>query len=111
MNDFTPWSLLIDVGIISGLLLLGKLIRARVGVIQRLLIPPSLIAGFCGLIFGPEILGWLPLSSNMGTYASVLIALVFSTLPLTSRRAKGESCGGVRGMHAYPQPRFLELRA
>jgi hypothetical protein len=45
MNDFTPWSLLIDIGIISGLLLLGKLIRARVGFIQRLLIPPSLIAG------------------------------------------------------------------
>src|SRR5574344_3048882 len=107
MNDFTPWSLLIDVGIISGLLLLGKLIRARVGVIQRLLIPPSLIAGFCGLIFGPEILGCLPLSSNMGTYASVLIALVFSTLPLTSRRAKGANSGRVGRMWAYSQAGML----
>jgi ESS family glutamate:Na+ symporter len=107
MNDFTPWSLLIDIGIISGLLLLGKLIRARVGFIQRLLIPPSLIAGFCGLIFGPEILGWLPLSSNMGTYASVLIALVFSTLPLTSQRAKGDNSGRVGRMWAYSQAGML----
>ncbi len=48
--SFTPWTLLIDVGIVSLLLLLGKLLRAKVAFIQRLFIPPSLIAGFCGLI-------------------------------------------------------------
>lgn len=69
MSDFTPWTLLIDVGIISILLLLGKLMRAKVRFIQRFFIPPSLLAGFMALIFGPEVLGWLPLSSNTGTYA------------------------------------------
>ena len=62
--DFTPWSLLVDVGLVSLLLLLGKLLRARVRWIQRLFIPPSLIAWFCGLLLGPEVLGWLPLSST-----------------------------------------------
>ena len=74
--NFTPWTLLVDVGFISLLLLLGKFLRAKVRVIQRLFIPPSLIAGFCGLVLGPEVLGWLPLSGNMGTYAGILIAVI-----------------------------------
>lgn len=107
MNNFTPWSLLIDVGIISGLLLLGKLLRARVGFIQKLLIPPSLLAGLVGLVLGPEVLGWLPLSKNMGTYASVLIALVFSTLPLTSKKNKNDGGDRVGRMWAYSQAGML----
>ena len=83
---FTPWTLLIDVGIVSALLLFGKLVRARLSFVQRLFIPPSLLAGFCALLLGPEVLGWLPLSSNTGTYASILITLVFGALPLTSKR-------------------------
>ena len=82
--SFSPWTLLVDVGIVSLLLLLGKFLRAKVRVIQKLFIPPSLLAGFFGLIFGPELLGWLPLSGNMGTYAGILIALVFSCIPFTS---------------------------
>ena len=42
---FTPWTLLIDVGIVSALLLFGKLVRARLSFVQRLFIPPSLLAG------------------------------------------------------------------
>ena len=94
MNDFTPWMLLVDVGIISLLLLVGKYLRAKVRFIQRFFIPPSLLAGLIALILGPEVLGWLPLSSNTGTYAGILIALVFSTLPLTSQsKPRGSSVG------------------
>ena len=42
--NFTPWTLLIDVGIVSALLLLGKLARARLSFIQRLFIPLSIFA-------------------------------------------------------------------
>ncbi|MBQ2107314.1 MAG: sodium:glutamate symporter, partial [Bacteroidales bacterium] len=59
---FTPWTLLIDVGIVSLLLLLGKLLRSKVRIIQRFFIPPSLLAGITALVLGPEVLGWLPLS-------------------------------------------------
>ena len=68
---FTPWTLLVDVGILSILLLVGKILRAKVRWIQRLFIPPSLLAGFTGLILGPEVLGWLPLSGHLGTYAGI----------------------------------------
>ena len=60
--EFTPWTLLTDIGIISAFLLLGKWARARLTWLQRLFIPPSLLAGFAGLVFGPGVLGWLPLS-------------------------------------------------
>lgn len=105
---FTPWTLLVDVGLVSILLLLGKLLRANVRFIQKLFIPPSLIAGFVALLLGPEVLGWLPLSDNMGTYAGILIALVFSTLPLTSRKKATESeKGSVGRMWAYSQSGML----
>ena len=106
--NFTPWTLLVDVGFISLLLLLGKFLRAKVRVIQRLFIPPSLIAGFCGLILGPELLGWLPLSGNMGTYAGILIALVFSCIPLTSASKRSNDGGSRVGrMWAYSQAGML----
>ena len=54
MTDFTPWTLFVDTGIISVLLLLGKLMRVKIRFIQRLFIPPSLLAGFIGLSLGPH---------------------------------------------------------
>ncbi|MBQ9891678.1 MAG: sodium:glutamate symporter [Bacteroidales bacterium] len=106
--DFTPWTLLVDVGIVSLLLLLGKFLRAKVGIIQRLFLPPSLLAGFFGLILGPEVLGWLPLSDRMGTYAGILIALVFGSLPLTSSgRGKADGTSRIGRMWAYSQGGML----
>ena len=49
MEAFNPWTLFVDIGIISLLLLLGKLMRVKIKFIQKLFIPPSLLAGFIGL--------------------------------------------------------------
>lgn len=99
---FTPWVLLTDLGIISALLLVGKFVRVKVKLVQQLFIPPSLIVGVLGLAFGPNGLGWLPLSGSMGTYAAVLIALVFGSLPLSSPKfSMKEVAGRVGPMWAY----------
>ena len=101
---FTPWVLLSDLGIISALLLVGKIIRVKVRLIQKLFIPPSLLAGVLGLALGPNGLGWLPLSGSMGTYAAVLIALVFGALPLSSPKfTVKEVAGRVGPMWVYAQ--------
>jgi len=101
---FTPWVLLTDLGIISALLLVGKFIRVKVKLIQKLFIPPSLLAGVLGLALGPNGLGWLPLSGSMGTYAAVLIALVFGALPLSSPKFSAkEVAGRVGPMWAFAQ--------
>lgn len=101
---FTPWVLLTDLGIISALILVGKFLRVKIKLIQKLFIPPSLIAGALGLAFGPNGLGWLPLSSSMSIYAAVLIALVFGALPLSSPKfSVKEVAGRVGPMWVYAQ--------
>lgn len=104
VDTFSPWVLLTDLGIISGLLLIGQLIRAKVKIIQQLFIPPSLLAGLLGLAFGPNGLDFLPLSNQVGTYAAVLIALVFGVLPLSSPKVSAkEVAGRVGPMWAFAQ--------
>ncbi|MBQ7222586.1 MAG: sodium:glutamate symporter, partial [Bacteroidales bacterium] len=84
VSVFTPWTLFTDLGLIGLLLLIGKLVRVKVRIVQKLFIPPSLIAGLLGLILGPEVLGWLPFSNYISVYPAILIALVFGALPLSS---------------------------
>ena len=104
LTTFTPWQLFCDAGVIFGLLLIGKLCRAKIKAIQSLFIPPSLIAGVLALTFGPNGLGWLPLSNNLGTYSAILIAVVFAALPLASPTMKVKEIGQKLGpMWAYSQ--------
>lgn len=106
MDVFTPWTIVVDLGIISALILLGKLIRVKVKGIQRFLIPPAVIAGIIGLILGPEALDVLPLSGNLGTYAGILIAFVFAALPFTST-SKARDVAKVKRMWGYSQGGML----
>lgn len=106
MNTFTPWTIVVDLGIISALMLLGKLIRVKVKGIQRFLIPPAVLAGIMGLVLGPEVLGWLPLSGSLGTYAGILIAFVFAALPFTST-SKAREVAKVKRMWGYSQGGML----
>ena len=84
LANFTPWVLFADAGFICALLLVGKFLRVKIRLIQKLFIPPSLLAGILGLALGPNGLGWIPLSGNISTYAAILIAVVFAALPLSS---------------------------
>jgi ESS family glutamate:Na+ symporter len=105
-DTFNPWTLFADAGIISLLLLTGKLIRVKIKPVQKLFIPPSLLAGFLGLALGPNGFGLIPLSGQTGTYAGILIAFIFGSLPLTSQKVKG---GGAAtgGIWAYSQAGML----
>lgn len=108
IQHFTPWTLFTDIGFISILLLIGKVIRVYVKQVQKLFIPPSLLAGLLGLTFGPNGLGWIPFSDNIGTYAAVLIALVFGALPLSSPKMSMKLISGRVGpMWAYAQVGML----
>ena len=85
---FTMWLLLQDFGIIAILILIGQILRAKFTVFQKFLIPSPLIAGFIGLALGPNGLKVLPLSNNLGVYASVLIVLVFASMPIGQKVTK-----------------------
>ena len=104
LANFTPWVLFTDAGFICALLLVGKFLRVKIRLIQKLFIPPSLLAGILGLTFGPNGLGWIPLSGNISTYAAILIAVVFASLPLSSPSFKvKEVARRVGPMWAYSQ--------
>lgn len=103
-DTFTPWAFFVDFGLISALLLVGQILRAKIKLVQRLFIPPSLIAGLLGLTLGPNGLGWLPFSESLGTYAAILIAIVFSALPFSSANTSMKEVVRTAGpMWAYAQ--------
>lgn len=108
LENFTPWTLFTDMGFIFALLLIGKLIRVKVKFIQKLFIPPSLIAGILGLTFGPNGLDIIPFSNQLGTYSGILIALVFGALPLSSPKISAKDIKGRVGpMWIYAQVGML----
>lgn len=106
MEGFTPWTLFVDIGIISLLLLAGKWMRVKIKWVQKLFIPPSLLAGFIGLALGPYGFDVLPISNQTGTYAGILIAFIFGALPLTSKKAEGSN-KEVGTMWVYSQAGLL----
>jgi glutamate:Na+ symporter, ESS family len=87
---------------ISGLLLVGTVIRAKVKFIQTLFLPSSLIAGFIGLGLGPSGLNILPFSSQMSTYPGLLIAVIFAAIPIGAPKIiVSEIIHRVREMWSY----------
>lgn len=106
MENFTPWTMFVDLGVISCLLLVCKFLRVKLRLMQKFFIPPSLAAGFLGLALGPGGFDVLPLSSNMGIYASILIAFIFGSLALTSQRSEAQGAS-IGRMWAYSQAGLL----
>lgn len=104
MEAFTPWTLFLDLSIMMLLILVGKLIRAKVRTVQKLFIPASLMAGLLGLLLGPNGLDLLPFSSYISVYPAILIAIVFGALPLSSPKVSMQTIvKRVGPMWAYSQ--------
>ena len=78
---------MIDVAWLSVLLLVGKLIRTKAVLLQKLFLPASVIAGFIGLALGPYILGQAGVQvipqemlDTWATFPGRLINVVFACL-------------------------------
>lgn len=70
-----------DLSVMSLLLLAGLVIRKKVSVVQNLYLPVSLIAGFLGLLLGPQVLGYytgfsLPISKTVAQWPGLLVNIV-----------------------------------
>lgn len=103
-----PWILLSDVGVACILLLVAKLLRSNLKVLQRLFIPTALLAGAFGLLLGDAGLGWIHLSAGAGSYGAVLICVVFAAVGLETRFPKGGDLIRRTGpMWAYSQANIL----
>lgn len=95
----TLWTVFTDVCLMGAVFLVGQLLRAKIKLFQKFLIPPALIAGFLALILGPNGFKLIPFSSNLGTYASVLIVVVFAAMAIGDKPTKealsGPAIGGM----------------
>jgi len=73
-------AILVDLIIISLFFILGAIIRTKVKVFQRFLIPASVIGGVIGLILGKNVIGLIPISDFYSQLANVGIDVVFAGL-------------------------------
>lgn len=76
----TPYQMLMDFAIMSILLFFAQLLRAKVGLVQKFLLPSSLLAGFMGLFLGHQFLNVLPFSKSCGSYPYMLVVFLFASL-------------------------------
>ena len=83
--DNTAWSLFVDFGLVAILLLLGQWMRSRILTFQKMFLPANILAGFLGLVLGPNGFEILPFSDLISEYPGILIALVFASLPFASK--------------------------
>lgn len=81
-----PLAILKDFGFMAVLLFAGKVLRAKLSVFQNYFIPASVIAGFLGLLLGPQVLDLVPFSTVMGKYAWLLVVALFATFPIGQKR-------------------------
>lgn len=81
--------------VISGLLLVGTIIRSKVKLMQKLFLPASVIGGFVGLLLGPIVLkgfAILPIPKDWLTLASLLPGILI--VPVVAAVPLGLAIGG-----------------
>ena len=79
----------LDFALLSVLLIAGSIARRYVPLFRKYLIPNSLLAGFIGLLIGPEVFSIVTFSlERMGAYVYHLLALTFIGVGLQSSRRK-----------------------
>ncbi len=84
----TPYNLMMDFAIMSGLLFIAQFLRAKVTIVQMLLLPSSMVAGFMALFLGPQFLDVLPFTTSTSSYPYMLVVFLFASLFI------GSSSGG-----------------
>lgn len=85
----SSWTIIVDLSILSLLLGIGTYLKSTFKIFQKYVIPTSMIAGFIGLFFGPELFNVLPLNSErLGNIVYHLMAIGFIALALKDRSRK-----------------------
>lgn len=104
----TVYNFLSDFAIASLFILVGQFLRAKIKFFQEFFIPSSLIAGFTGLLLGKQFLNVLPFSEGAGSYAGMLIIIVFTVVGINGFEIKkGEGAATMRRVTSYNSYRFL----
>ena len=85
------WTILVQIGIIAFMLVISNIIRQKVPLIKKTLMPTSVIAGFLLLLV--KSLGWLPVDSRfleMVTYHGIAIGFIALSLKIEKKESTKE---------------------
>ncbi|NLZ55001.1 MAG: sodium:glutamate symporter, partial [Thermoanaerobacteraceae bacterium] len=77
---FGPYEMVIDFALMSVLLFIAQILRARVKLIQNFYLPSALLAGVAGLLLGPQFADIIPFTDQAGSYPYLLVVVLFATL-------------------------------
>lgn len=78
--EYNYMSFLTDFCFMSLLLVIAQFMRAKIKFLQMFYIPASLVAGILGLLLGPQFLDLIPWSGQIGSYAYMLVCVLFGGL-------------------------------
>lgn len=78
--EFTATSLVFDFAYASILLLIAKVIRVKIPIIQRTYIPTPLLAGILGIVGGKYFLNIIPFSDAAAGYGGILMTVLICTM-------------------------------
>ena len=92
------WNLILQLGIISAIMLVANIIRRKLPVIQKMLLPTAVLGGF--LLLGLRLSGWVYIDTDlleMLTYHGLAIGFIALSIR-TMRKEKLENGVGLIGM-------------
>jgi glutamate:Na+ symporter, ESS family len=92
------WNLILQLGIISAILLLSNILRRKLPVIQKMLLPTAVLGGF--ILLGIRLSGWITIDSallEMLTYHGLAIGFIALSIR-TVRKEKLQGGVGLVGM-------------
>ncbi len=87
--DYTHMSFLYDFAFMSLLLIITQFLRSNIKFLQMFYIPASVLAGIFGLLLGPQFLNIIPWSGRIGSYAYMLVCVLFGGLFLGKKSGAG----------------------
>lgn len=83
--NYDAYSFVIDFAFMSLLLVIAQFLRSKIKFLQNFYIPSSVLAGLMGLLLGPQVLKVIPWSEKIGSYAYLLVCIVFAGLYLGNK--------------------------
>jgi len=93
------WSFVIDFTLLSLLMVVSAILKARIPLLRKIIVPTSMVAGILGLIVGPELLGWLNFDlDRLGQLVYHLMAIGFIALSLKEREVSNSPAVMKSGM-------------
>src|SRR5699024_956216 len=106
----TAHDFFLDFALASLLILTGQFLRSKLTIFQRFFMPASFIAVFLGLIFGPSVFNVFPFFESIGSYAGILIILIFTVVGVNGFEfSKGSGKSEVQRIVGFQLYRMIAL--